>query len=180
MEGYLPRLDDEIVAFYRNSRAAYNRGDIDTAEKWYRRLRSEHCVELFYECEMPEIWRAVHPLGSVIGRAEIGDYFCFYHGCGVGSDVDGNKPRIGEGVVLFPGAKVLGNVTLGNNVWVTANTVISGTSAVPVNIPDNSVVFPRPFSGVFKGSWGSKFVDMIMPGHKKTRRSVKKTFFGVD
>jgi serine acetyltransferase len=56
---------------------------------------------------------------------------------GVGSDIDGNQPVLGRGVVLFPGAKVLGNTRIGNNVFITANTVVQN-----MEIPDNSVVFP--------------------------------------
>lgn len=153
------RLDDEVLAWYRNSRAAYHRGDLSTAETWYRRLRAEHGLELFYEVELPENIRFVHPLGTVLGRANYGDHLVVYHGCGVGSDLDGNRPTLGDGIVLFPGAKILGNTRIGNNVFVEANTVVRGKI-----IPDNCIV---------NGTWRELVI-------RPTTRSVKKHFFGVE
>lgn len=129
-------LDDEILALYRNSRRAYHRGDIASAELGYRRLRADHGVELFYEIDLPENMLFVHPIGSVLGRAVYGDFLVVYQNAGVGSDIDGNQPTLGNGVVLFPGARVLGNTVIGDNVFVTANTVVQDCV-----VPSNSVVF---------------------------------------
>jgi serine O-acetyltransferase len=43
-------------------------------------------------------------------------------------------PIIGDNVFIGPGAKLFGNITIGNNVAIGANTVITK------DIPDNSVV----------------------------------------
>lgn len=129
----LLNLDQYAVDLYRNSRAAYHRGDIASAHEFYRRNRVENGVELFYEVELPENFRLVHPIGTVLGRATYGDYFVAYHGCGVGSDLDGNRPVLGRGVVLFPGAKVLGKSVIGDNVFIQANCVIQD-STIPSNV----------------------------------------------
>lgn len=165
------KLDEEIIAFYNNSRAAYHRGDISTAETWYRRIRSEHGCELFYEVELPVHLKLVHPIGCVLGRANYGDYLVAYQGSGVGSDVDGNKPTIGDGVVLFPGARILGNARVGNNVWVTANTVI-----YDVVVPDNVIVFPQ-HQKVYT-SFKAAPRESVGCGWRGTKRSVKQQFFG--
>lgn len=128
-------LDDQVIEYYRLSRAAFLKGDVDQATFWYKKNRNEHSVELYYEVELPALLRAVHALGSVLGRAEYRGALAFYHGVGVGSDLDGRRPIIGNGVALFPGAKVLGASVIGDNVFVEANTVIRGK-----NIPSNSVV----------------------------------------
>ena len=47
-------------------------------------------------------------------------------------------PRIGNNVILFAGAKVIGNVTIGNNVVVGANAVVTH------DVPDNAVVAGIP------------------------------------
>jgi len=130
-------------------------------------------VELFYEVELPTNMRCIHPIGTVLGRATYGEYLVFYHGCGVGSDVDGNRPTLGEGVVLFPGAKILGNVTLGNNVWVTANTVVQDC-----DIPSNSVVFPG--RKVVRDAGRHFDYSYIGASWRTTNRSVKRHFFGVE
>lgn len=43
-------------------------------------------------------------------------------------------PEIGDNVVIFAGAKVLGNIKVGNNVLIAANAVVLD------NIPDNCIV----------------------------------------
>lgn len=169
----MPRLDDEILALYYNSRRAYNGGDIASAERGYRRLRAEHGVELYYEVELPEHMLLVHPIGTVLGRAFYSDFLVVYHGCGVGSDVDGSRPTLGEGVVLFPGAKVLGNTRVGSNCWITANTIVQG-----VDVPDNSVVFPAMRSIVDGGN--HTIYSYIGCSWRPTKRSVKKQFFGAE
>jgi serine O-acetyltransferase len=47
-------------------------------------------------------------------------------------------PKLGDGVYLGPGAKVVGAVTIGNNVAIGANCVVT------TNIADNSVVIGVP------------------------------------
>jgi serine O-acetyltransferase len=43
-------------------------------------------------------------------------------------------PSIGDNCYIGTGAKIIGNVTIGNNVRIGANCVVT------INIPDNSVV----------------------------------------
>jgi serine O-acetyltransferase len=52
--------------------------------------------------------------------------------------VGGGKCIIGDNVILFSGAKVIGNVCIGNNVVVGANAVVLN------DIPDNAVVAGVP------------------------------------
>jgi serine O-acetyltransferase len=47
-------------------------------------------------------------------------------------------PVIGDNVIIYPGAKIIGGVKIGNNVSVGANCVVTK------NIPDNSVVVGIP------------------------------------
>lgn len=166
------RLDDEIVHRYRESRVAFLRGDIHEAARIYRHLRADHSIELYYEVDLPEHVMFVHPVATVLGRAMYGDYFVCYQNVGVGSDLDGNKPVLGEGVVLFPGAKVLGNTKIGNNVFVTSNTVVQN-----VVVPDNCVVFPSV--RVPGASQGERPINTVQCAWKFARRNVKAHFFGV-
>lgn len=158
------RLDDEIVYNYRQSRVAFLKGDMSQAEYFYRLNRSQHGVELYYELALPIHFMVVHPIGTVLGRATYGDLLCVYQNVGVGSDLDGNRPILGEGVVLFPGSKVLGKTKIGSNVFVTANTVVQNCE-----IPDNSVVFMRsiPVTGAAICGW------------RPTKRSVIRDVFKV-
>lgn len=132
----MSRVDDEILPLYRAARFAFLRGDVADAEQTYRILRTVYAIDLYYEIDLPQHVLFVHPLGSVLGRARYGDYLTVYQQVGVGSDVDGNRPRIGNWAVLFPGCKVLGNTTIGDNVFVTANAVMQN-----VQVPSGSVAF---------------------------------------
>ena len=71
---------------YRLSNEAYKLNLIKIAEKIYYLNKMLNSVELFYAVNLPKIWSCEHPLGSVFGRAQYGDYFFFYQGCTVGGN----------------------------------------------------------------------------------------------
>lgn len=127
-------------------------------------------VDLYYEVKLPRTLMLVHPVGTVLGRATYGEYLCVYQNVGVGSDLDGNRPKFGDGVVLFPGAKVLGNTVIGSNVFITANTVVQNCE-----IPDNMIVFPTATDMRGKGAeWD------VGCGWTPTKRSVIRDVFKVN
>ncbi|MBC2851479.1 serine O-acetyltransferase [Cetobacterium sp. 8H] len=76
-----------------------------------------------------------HGMGVVIGEtAEIGDDVTIYHEVtlgGTGKDTGKRHPTIKNGVIIGAGAKILGPITLGENVKVGANTVV--LKDVPAN-----------------------------------------------
>ena len=69
-----------------------------------------------------------HGMGVVIGEtAIIGDYCLIYQGVtlgGTGKESGKRHPTLGENVVVGTGAKVLGNIQMGNNVRIGANSVV--------------------------------------------------------
>ena len=87
-----------------------------------------------------------HGAGLVIGEtAEIGDDCTLYHGVTLGgiSWRKGKRhPTLGAGCVLGAGAKVLGPVTLGDDVKVGANSVVID------NVPPGSTVVGIPAKAV--------------------------------
>lgn len=77
--------------------------------------------------------------GIFVLAEEIGQNFTVFEGVTVGN-IRG-KPRlaiIGDNVTFEPGCKVLGDVTIGNNVIVRAN------SLVLTDVPDNSIAMGNP------------------------------------
>jgi len=83
-----------------------------------------------------------HGMGVVIGEtAEIGDDCIIYHGVTLGG-VDLNPvkrhPTLKNGVVIGAGAKVLGNITIGEYSRVGANSVVIK------DVPSNSTVTGIP------------------------------------
>lgn len=91
-----------------------------------------------------------HGIGVVIGEtATIGDNCIIYHGVTLGNngkDMDGKRhPSIGNNCLIGAGAKILGPITLGDNVKVGANSVVL------TNIEDNQTVVGIPGKVVNKG-----------------------------
>ena len=69
-----------------------------------------------------------HGMGVVIGEtAIIGDYCLIYQGVtlgGTGKECGKRHPTLGNNVVVGTGAKVLGNIEIGSNVRIGANSVV--------------------------------------------------------
>lgn len=83
-----------------------------------------------------------HGVGVVIGEtAVIGDDVLIYHGVTLGGktlDPVKRHPTVGDRVIIGAGAKLIGNITIGNDCRVGANAVVTkdmpaGTVAVGVN-----------------------------------------------
>lgn len=111
------------------------------AEQVYYLNKILHGVEWYYEVELPTHFMVEHPIGSVLGRAVYGNYIFFYQGVVIGGNRSlsgGNViyPILGDHIVFFSNAKVLGNVHVGSNVIFSANSYV-----INEDIPDNSIVF---------------------------------------
>jgi serine O-acetyltransferase len=69
-----------------------------------------------------------HGMGVVIGEtAIVGDYSLIYQGVtlgGTGKETGKRHPTLGENVVVGAGAKVLGNIQIGNDVRIGAGSVV--------------------------------------------------------
>lgn len=83
-----------------------------------------------------------HGMGVVIGEtAEIGDDVLLYQNVtlgGTGKEKGKRHPTIGHNVVIGTGAKILGNITIGNH------TKIGAGSVVIHSVPDYSTVVGIP------------------------------------
>ncbi len=83
-----------------------------------------------------------HGMGVVIGEtSEIGDYVTLFQGVtlgGTGKEKGKRHPTLGNHVVIGAGAKVLGNIKIGDFVKVGANSVVLRS------VPSNSTVIGIP------------------------------------
>ena len=104
-------------------------------DKLYGLCKTLSGADLFYEVNLPDIFFVDHPVGSVMARAQYGNYFSFIHGCTVGNN-HGIYPVIGEHVKMYSDSKIVGNCHIGNNVILSANSYVKDT-----DIPDNTIVF---------------------------------------
>src|SRR5215467_1873191 len=83
----------------------------------------------------------IHHFGGIImhSEASIGEYCTLYHGVTLG-DLGGwgGAPRIGNYVVIGAGAKLLGNIAIGDNCHIGANAVVRTsvpTGCLAVGVP---------------------------------------------
>ena len=83
-----------------------------------------------------------HGMGVVVGETTmIGDNVTLYQGVtlgGTGKEKGKRHPTIGNNVVIGTGAKVLGNITIGDNSYVGANAVVIN------DVPPNATVVGVP------------------------------------
>lgn len=130
-----------MIFLYRVSYVLGEYKYIKEADAVYYLNKIMHGVEWYHQVRLPRNFKAEHPVGSVLGRAVYGEYLFVYQGTTVGGNRKNDKiyyPVLGENVLLYANATVLGNTKIGNNVVVSANTYI-----INEVIPDNSIVFGR-------------------------------------
>ena len=78
--------------------------------------------------------RLPHPHNVVIGdRTQIGNNCALYHDVTLGQNL-GHFPKLGDNVIVYAGAKIIGGVTVGNNAIVGANAVVTS------DVPENAIV----------------------------------------
>jgi serine O-acetyltransferase len=98
-----------------------------------------------------------HGMGVVIGETTIlGDDVTLYQGvslAGTGKEKGKRHPTIGNGVVIGAGAKVLGNIRIGDNSRVGAGSVVLR------DVPDNSTIVGVPGHIVLRGGKRVVIVD---------------------
>jgi serine O-acetyltransferase len=99
-------------------------GDDDLATRLYLLNRMLFSIDVFYEVELPDVFYWEHPVGTVLGRARYGEYLTIYQHCTVGGNTRLEYPELGRGVTLFAGATVLGSSTIGDDVQVSAGSVV--------------------------------------------------------
>jgi serine O-acetyltransferase len=87
-------------------------------------------------CAIPDDFRIPHPYGIVIhSGAIIGNHAVIMHQVTIGAvDLDNLAPNIGTNVYIGAGAKILGNVRIGDNCVIGANAVITR------DVPDGCTV----------------------------------------
>ena len=115
--------------------------------KWLARVLS-NVARLFTGIEIHPgavIGRRVfidHGMGVVIGETTIvGDNVLLYQGVtlgGTGKETGKRHPTLGNNVVIGAGAKILGDITIGDNSYIGANAVVIK------NVPPNSTVVGIP------------------------------------
>ena len=103
---------------------------------FYRHLQYKTGIQIRLGTKIGGGVRFVHFGGIVLnGSASLGKNCVVFNNVTLGgAHLGGLAPKVGDNVVICTGAKLIGNITIGNN-------VIIGAGAVVVkDVPDNAVV----------------------------------------
>ncbi len=99
-------------------------------------------IEIHPACFIGKSLLIDHGSGVVIGEtAIIGDDCTIFHGVtlgGVGNEAGKRHPTLYNGVFVGAGAKILGNIEIGNNAKIGANAVVL------VDVPDDATAVGVP------------------------------------
>jgi serine O-acetyltransferase len=125
------------------------RAPLSILYRWfYRRSRNRYGIELPYTAKIGRRVVIEHQSGIVIhGNSEIGDECIIRQGVTLGNktlDRPFDAPRLGKGVNVGAGAKILGAVVVGDGATIGANSVIVRdvpAGATAVGLPARIVGF---------------------------------------
>ena len=82
--------------------------------------------------------KLIHPTNVMLNGAEIGEDCLIFHDVTLGTGQIPGMPTIGNNVDIYPGARVLGGIKIGDRSMVGANCVVTR------DIPSDSIVLPAP------------------------------------
>lgn len=92
-----------------------------------------------YKTKLPNIFLFGHPVGTIVGNADYSDFLVIFQNVTINTDTDelGNlAPKIGKGVFLSAGAKIIGNKSIGDRSSIGVNTTVFNEE-----IPADSIVY---------------------------------------
>ena len=145
------------VIYYRIAHRLYQKKHYFLARWLSQKARHKTGIEIHPGATIGKGLFIDHGSGVVIGEtAEIGDNCTIYHGVtlgGTGKDIGKRHPTLLDNVMVGAGSKILGPVTIGNNVRVAAGSVVLA------NLPDNCTAVGIPAKIVRKN--GQKVVEEL-------------------
>jgi serine O-acetyltransferase len=126
--------------------ALNNSGYVNLAKLYARSLTKDFGIHINPNAKIGNDVVFPHPIGIVIGKGVIiGKGVTIYQNVTIGADasarqssVEKTYPNIGDDTVIFGGAYIVGDISIGKNSIIGANSVVIS------DIPDNSVVAGIP------------------------------------
>ncbi len=102
------------------------------------KLHKKYNIIIGDECKIGINLLFPHPQNIIIGfNVEIGSNCTIYQDVTIGQN-RGRYPKIGNNVIIYPGAKIIGNITIGDNSVIGANAVVTK------DVPSGSIVAGIP------------------------------------
>ena len=139
-EGVLPHLHgDRYASFLALLARELSVGrHADLATRVYLLNKALHGIDLYHEVELPEVFLLVHPVGTVIGRAQLGNFLCVYQNCSIGGSPREDRldyPVVGDGVLMYAKSGIFGKSKVGNRVVLGAGSLV-----INAQVPDDALV----------------------------------------
>lgn len=136
---------DHYSAFlFLLSNEAYKAGNESLAQKLFLLNKSLFGIDAFYSLSLPEHFLFVHPLGTILGNANYGDFFIVYQGVTVGSTTQGIYPSFDVRTILYANSSIIGSCVTGTDFVLAANA-----SLINCNVSDSKVVIGNyPYNNI--------------------------------
>jgi serine O-acetyltransferase len=132
---YLVSWHYAILLYHLSRQMWLGTGRREQAVRLFLLNKSLNGLDLFYEVELGRRFIIGHTVGAVFAKATYGDYGVFHQGCTVGRQ-DNKRPVLENGVVMFPGSRIIGDCR------VRENTVLApGVNLVNTSTPGDCIVF---------------------------------------
>jgi serine O-acetyltransferase len=130
------------LVFYRISHKLWQ-WKVPIIPRWFSQTaRLFTGIEIHPGAQIGKSFFIDHGMGVVIGEtAIVGDNVLLYQGVtlgGTGKETGKRHPTLGNNVVVGAGAKILGNINIGDNSYIGANAVVIK------DVPSNSTVVGIP------------------------------------
>ena len=126
------------ILLYRIARSYFLLGKEDVALVYSLLGTFLSGFEIYYSAQIGKGLKINHGLGTIIGaRVIIGDNALLHQGITFG-DRNGGRPNILDNVKVYAGSTILGDITVGNN------SVIGANSLCIVSVPDNQIFGGNP------------------------------------
>lgn len=118
----------KVMIYYKIAHFFYQKKCFFIARYLSEKAKRKTGIEIHPGAEIGDDFFIDHGTGVVIGETTvIGNNVMIYHGVTLGGveNIDGKRhPTIEDNVVIGCGAKVLGNINIGENVKIGANAVV--------------------------------------------------------
>lgn len=110
--------------FYRISRYLYLSGKENEALEFSGLGFSLTTIELYYSADIGEGFKINHGMSTVVGsRTKVGRN-CMLHQSVTIGEKNGGRATLGDNVVVYPGAVIVGNVYIGDESIIGANVFV--------------------------------------------------------
>lgn len=137
-----------VTNFFFQKKGFINAIAFKTSKLFLRHFQYKTGIQIPYSVQVGRGIRFMHYNSIVISSiSTIGDYCTIFNDVTIGQSYSfkyKGAPKIGNNVVIFTGAKIIGNITIGNNVIIGANSVVIR------DVPDNCVVAGIPAKVISK------------------------------